>query len=109
MLRDLVIDLLRHGNVVVVTDWFDARYVPQRAGRFTLEDEIGYVVQTIRALGADLHIIAVCQAVVPALAATAFLAANEPRRAPRSLVLIGGPVDPLAAFSYHLRAKLGLI
>jgi poly(3-hydroxybutyrate) depolymerase len=96
LLRDLVIDLLRHGNAVAVTDWFDARYVPQRAGRFGLEDEIGYVVQMIRALGADLHIIAVCQAVVPALAATAFLAANEPEMAPRSLVLIGGPVDPLA-------------
>ena len=96
LLRDLVINLLRLGNVVAVTDWFDARYVPQRAGRFALEDEIGYVVEMIRTLGADLHVIAVCQAVVPALAATALLAANEPERAPRSLILIGGPVDPLA-------------
>jgi poly(3-hydroxybutyrate) depolymerase len=96
LLRDLVIDFLRYGNIVSVADWFDARYVPKRAGSFALEEEICYIVEMIRALGADLHIIAVCQAVVPALAATALLAANEPKGAPRSLVLIGGPVDPLA-------------
>jgi poly(3-hydroxybutyrate) depolymerase len=50
----------------------------------------------IRTLGAPLHVIGVCQAVVPALAATAFLAANEPDEAPCSLILVAGPVDPLA-------------
>lgn len=77
-------------------DWFDTRYVPQQAGRFGLEDEISYVAEMIRTLGPDLHVIGVCQAVVPALVATAFLAANEPEMAPRSLILMGGPVDPLA-------------
>jgi len=96
LLRDLVLDLLRHGKVVAVADWFDARYVPQGAGSFALEDEIGYVAEMIRTLGPALHVIGVCQAVVPALAATALLAANEPEKAPSSLVLIGGPVDPLA-------------
>jgi hypothetical protein len=61
-------------------------------------DKIGYLADMIRVLGADLHVIAVCQAVVPALAATALLAAHEHNKTPRSLILIGGPVDPLA---YH--------
>jgi poly(3-hydroxybutyrate) depolymerase len=96
LVRDLVIDLLRHGHRVAVADWFDVRYVPQAAGRFGLEEQIGSVADMIRALGADLHVIGVCQAVVPVLAATAFLAAHEPDRAPRSMILMGGPVDPLA-------------
>jgi poly(3-hydroxybutyrate) depolymerase len=96
LLRDLVIDLLWRGSVVAIADWFDARYLPEAAGRFGLEEEISYVAELIRMLGPELHVIGVCQAVVPALAATALLAANEPEMAPRSLVLIGGPVDPLA-------------
>ena len=96
LLRDLVIDLLRHGNLVAVADWFDARYVPEQAGPFALEDQIGYVAEMIRTLGPELHVIGVCQAVAPALVATAFLAANEPEMAPHSMVLVGGAVDPLA-------------
>lgn len=95
LLRDLVIDLLRYGGEVAVADWLDARFVPLRAGGFSLEDQISYIVEMIRSLGPGLHVIGVCQAAVPGLAATAFLAANEPRMAPRSLILMGGPVDPL--------------
>jgi poly(3-hydroxybutyrate) depolymerase len=47
-------------------------------------------------LGPGAHVIALCQGAVPALAATALLAEHEPELAPRSLILLGGPVDPLA-------------
>jgi poly(3-hydroxybutyrate) depolymerase len=96
LLRDLVVDLLGHGKAVAVADWFDVRYVPREAGRFGLEEQILYVTEMIRVLGAGVHVIGVCQAVVPVLAATAFLAAVEPAKAPCSLVLVGGPVDPSA-------------
>jgi len=96
LLRDLVVELLRQGKAVAVADWFDVRYVPEAAGRFGLEEQIGYVAEMIRVLGGRHHVVGVCQAAVPALAATALLAANEPAKAPRSLVLIGGPLDPLA-------------
>jgi poly(3-hydroxybutyrate) depolymerase len=94
LLRDVLIGLLRYRNVAVM-DWLDARYVPARVGRFGLEDNIGYVISAIRALGPDVHVVAVCQGVVPALIATAILSAYESQAAPRSLILIAGPVDPL--------------
>jgi poly(3-hydroxybutyrate) depolymerase len=50
----------------------------------------------MRELGPDTHVIAVCQPVPLALAATAYLAAEDPKAQPRSLTLIGGPVDPEA-------------
>src|SRR6476659_275731 len=40
LLRDLVLGLLRGQATVAVTDWFDARFVTQAAGRFGLEDNI---------------------------------------------------------------------
>ena len=95
LLRDLVIGLLRHGTVSV-TDWLDARYLLAREGQFGLQDNIRYVLAMMRQLGPDLDVVAVCQGAVAALAATAILSAEDPDRAPRSLVLIGGPVDPLA-------------
>lgn len=95
LLRDLVVGLLRH-DTVSVTDWLDARYVPAHEGQFGLEDNIRYVMAMMRHLGPDLDVVAVCQGVVAALAATALIAAESLDQAPRSLVLIGGPVDPLA-------------
>lgn len=41
--------------------------------------------------------IAICQPAPLALAATAYLAGEDPQAQPRSLTLIGGPVDPDAA------------
>jgi poly(3-hydroxybutyrate) depolymerase len=38
-------------------------------------------------------VVAVCQPSVPVLAAVALMSADEPRSAPRSMTLIGGPID----------------
>lgn len=94
LLRDLVVELLRHGESVAVADWLDPRFVPLSVGRFGFRENILRLVEMIRAGGPDVHVVAVCQAVTPALAATALLAANEPQAAPRSLILMGGPIDP---------------
>ena len=96
LLRDLLIGLLRELGEVAITDWPDARYVPKRRGRFGLADNILHVEEMIKRLGPGLHVVAVCQGVVPALAATALLSAGNDEAAPRSLTLIGGPVDPMA-------------
>jgi poly(3-hydroxybutyrate) depolymerase len=48
-------------------------------------------------MGPDTNVVAVCQPVPLALAATAYLAELEPQSQPRTLTLIGGPVDPDAA------------
>jgi len=96
LLRDLVIALLRHADRVAVADWLDPRFVPLDAGRFGFSENVLNLVEMIRACGPDAHVVAVCQAASPALAATALLAADEPGAAPRSLTLIGGPIDPAA-------------
>ena len=93
LLRDTVRTLLRD-HKVYVTDWTDARMVPAADGTFSLDDYVGYMEEFIRHIGVeDLHVISVCQATVPVLAAVSLMAARgEPT--PRSLVMMGGPIDP---------------
>jgi poly(3-hydroxybutyrate) depolymerase len=96
LLRSTVASLLPDADVYV-TDWHNARDIPVSAGKFDVEDYTLYLAEFMKALGPDTHVIAVCQPVPLALAATAYLAAEDPDAQPRSLVLIGGPVDPDAA------------
>ena len=81
------------GHDVFITDWRDARDVPLMVPDFTLDDYIETVMDFIRLLGPRTHIVAVCQPAVPVLAAVSLLAENEPQAAPRSMTLIGGPID----------------
>ena len=96
LLRSTVNSLLADCDVYV-TDWHNARDIPVSAGKFDVEDYTLYLAEFMRVMGPDTHVIAVCQPVPLALAATAYLAAEDPSAQPRSLTLIGGPVDPDAA------------
>ncbi|MGV8954209.1 MAG: polyhydroxyalkanoate depolymerase [Cypionkella sp.] len=96
LLRSTVSSLLADADVYV-TDWHNARDIPVSAGKFDIEDYTLYLVEFMRKLGPDTHVIAVCQPAPLALAATAYLAAEDPDAQPRSLTLIGGPIDPDAA------------
>jgi poly(3-hydroxybutyrate) depolymerase len=78
---------------VYVTDWIDARIVPLYMGGFDLDDYIDYLIEFIGHIGSNTHIIAVCQPSVPALAATAVMAARNDACQPASLTLMGGPID----------------
>ena len=93
LLRKTVVSLLPDADVYI-TDWHNARDIPVSAGKFDVDDYTLYLVDFMRELGPDTHVIAVCQPVPLALAATAYLAAEDPKAQPRSLTLIGGPVDP---------------
>ncbi|ROT98603.1 polyhydroxyalkanoate depolymerase [Histidinibacterium lentulum] len=95
LLRKTVLSLLPDAEVYV-TDWHNARDIPVSAGKFDVEDYTLYLVEFMRHLGADLHVIAICQPAPLTLAATAYLAEDEPDAQPRSLTLIGGPIDPEA-------------
>lgn len=92
LLRDTVAGLLVN-HAVYITDWNDARQVPLAEGPFDLEDNISYVLEFLRLLPANLHVVAVCQSAVPALAAAALLAGAGDRKQPRSLILMGGLID----------------
>ena len=78
---------------VYITEWVDARMVPLSEGRFDLDDYIDYVIAMLRRLGPDMHVIAVCQPSVPVLAAVALMEAEQDPDSPRSMVLMGGPID----------------
>jgi poly(3-hydroxybutyrate) depolymerase len=96
LLRSTVASLLPDCEVYI-TDWHNARDIPVSAGKFDIEDYTLYLVDFMRHLGPDTHVIAVCQPAPLTLAATAYLAAEDPDAQPRSLTLIGGPIDPDAA------------
>lgn len=93
LLRKTVISLLADCEVYI-TDWHNARDIPVSEGKFDVEDYTLYLVDFMKELGADIHVLAVCQPVPLTLAATAYLAEEDPSAQPRSLTLIGGPVDP---------------
>lgn len=95
LLRKTVISLLPDCEVYI-TDWHNARDIPVSAGKFDVEDYTLYLVDFMKALGNDIHVIAVCQPAPLTLAATAYLAEQDPDAQPRSLTLIGGPIDPEA-------------
>ncbi|MCB1342174.1 MAG: polyhydroxyalkanoate depolymerase [Pseudooceanicola sp.] len=93
LLRSTVKSLLVNCEVYI-TDWHNARDIPVSAGKFDVEDYTQYLVTFMRELGPETHVIAVCQPAPLTLAATAYLAEEDPAAQPRSLTLIGGPVDP---------------
>lgn len=93
LLRSTVISLIPDAEVYV-TDWKNARDIPVSCGKFDIEDYTLYLMDFMRALGPDTNVIAVCQPAPLTLAATAYLAELDPAAQPRTLTLIGGPIDP---------------
>jgi poly(3-hydroxybutyrate) depolymerase len=82
---------------VFITDWVNASAVPAFHGKFDLEDYITYVMDFLELLGPDTHVIAVCQPAVPVLCAAAVLAQINAAHQPKSMTLMGGPIDAGAA------------
>jgi poly(3-hydroxybutyrate) depolymerase len=82
---------------VYITDWRDAKSVPLTEGTFDLDDYIDYLIEFMEAIG-ELrgerpHVLAVCQPSVPAYAATALMNSTRNRWRPKTLTMMGGPVD----------------
>jgi poly(3-hydroxybutyrate) depolymerase len=96
LLRGTVETLLPDHDVWIA-DWINARSVPLSYGRFDLDDYIDLVVDFLRHLGPGAHVIAVCQPAVPVLAAVALLAADKDPVQPKSMTLMGGPIDTRVA------------
>jgi len=91
------VEALVADHEVYVTDWIDARNVLLEDGDFGVEDYIDYLLRFMRKLGPDLHIVAVCQPAPLVLSAVALMAASEDPAQPKTMTLMGGPVDPAAA------------
>jgi len=78
---------------VYVTDWRDARNVPITEGRFDLDDYIDYLIEFLEHIGPGAHMLAVCQPSVPCLAAAAVMSGDKHPDRPRTLTMMGGPID----------------
>jgi len=81
------------GHDVYITDWRDAKLVPLADGGFDLDDYIDYLVAFLEAIGPGAHMLAVCQPSVPAYAAAAVMSAGKHPCRPKTLTLMGGPID----------------
>jgi poly(3-hydroxybutyrate) depolymerase len=92
LLRGTVARMLE-GCEVYVTDWADAKMVPQSAGEFDLDDYIDYLIDYLEHIGVGAHMLAVCQPSVPSLAATAIMADLKHPCRPVTLTMMGGPID----------------
>ena len=90
-INSLIID-----SEIYVTDWHNARDIPVSEGHFDIEDYTQYLIDYIRFLGPEINVIAICQPAPLDLAATAFFAQEDKDSQPKSLILMGGPIDPNA-------------
>jgi len=91
------VERLLPGNDVYITDWRDAKLVPLSEGSFDLDDYIDYLIEFLELIGERTgerpHMLAVCQPSVPAFAATAIMNAGKNRWRPKTLTMMGGPID----------------
>ena len=91
------VERLLPDNDVYITDWRDAKLVPLTDGSFNLDDYIDYLVEFLELIGERTgerpHMLAVCQPAVPAFAATALMNADKNKWRPKTLTMMGGPID----------------
>lgn len=92
LLRGTVARMLP-GHDVYITDWRDARDVPLSEGSFDLDDYVDYLIDWLGHIGPGAHMLAVCQPSVPCLAAASVMSAQGNPCRPRSLTMMGGPID----------------
>lgn len=78
---------------VYVTDWTDAKLVPLKEGRFGFEEYIAYVIDFMKEIGPGTHMVALCQAGAPGMAAASILAEEGSDCRPKSLSLLASPMD----------------
>jgi len=91
------VERLLPGHDVYITDWRDAKLVSLDDGRFDLDDYVDYLIEFLDHIGERTgqrpHLLAVCQPAVPAFAATALMGADKHQWRPRTLTMMGGPID----------------
>ncbi|MBB5719509.1 poly(3-hydroxybutyrate) depolymerase [Stakelama sediminis] len=97
LLRGTVARMLPFADVYI-TDWRDAKMVPIAEGRFDLDDYVDYVIDFLEVIGkrpgdARPNVLAVCQPSVPVYAAAAVMGGDKHPNRPRTMTLMGGPVD----------------
>ena len=82
---------------IYITDWRDAKMVPLAQGGFNLDDYVDYLIEFLELIGKKSgerpHLLAVCQPAVPAFAAAALMNEDKNQWRPKTLTMMGGPID----------------
>ena len=81
------------GHDVYITDWRDAKLVPLSDGSFDLDSYVDYLIAFLEHIGPGAHMLAVCQPSLPAYAAAALMSADKNPCRPKTLTMMGGPID----------------
>jgi poly(3-hydroxybutyrate) depolymerase len=92
LLRDTV-DTLLPDHEVYITDWHNARDIPESAGPFGFAEYVEHVITFLAGIGTRAHVLAICQPCVQVVAAVALMAQENHPLQPRSMTLMAGPVD----------------
>jgi polyhydroxyalkanoate depolymerase len=92
LLRDTVGTLLPD-HEVYITDWHNARDIPESAGPFGFAEYVEHVIAFLAGIGTRAHVLAICQPCVQVVAAVALMAQENHPLQPRSMTLMAGPVD----------------
>jgi poly(3-hydroxybutyrate) depolymerase len=92
LLRSTIEGMLPEHDVFV-TDWVDARDVAVADGGFDLDDYTDQLIEMLHHMGERAHVMAVCQPSVPVMVAVSLMSARNDRLVPKSMVLMGGPID----------------
>jgi len=92
LLRGTVERMLPSADVYI-TDWRDAKLAPMSDGAFGFEDYVDYVIAFLEATGPGTNVLAVCQPSVPVYAAACVMSADNNPCRPRTIALMGGPID----------------
>jgi polyhydroxyalkanoate depolymerase len=92
LLRNTIATMLQHHDVYV-TDWHNAREIPPADGHFGFSDYIDTVISFLEYMGPGSHVVAVCQPCVQVLAAVAVMADTGHPCTPKTMTLMGGPID----------------
>ena len=86
-------ECLLQDHDVYITDWKNARDVPVESGRFGFDEYIEQVIKFIEFLGPRSHVLSVCQPATAVLAAVSIMSEDGNPATPRSMTLMGGPID----------------
>ena len=92
LLRDTVAALVPDFDVYI-TDWKNARDIPENCGSFRLSDYVDLILRFMEYLGSSYHVLAVCQPGPAVLAATAIAEEDDRDWKPNSITLMGSPID----------------
>lgn len=87
------VEALIQDHEVYVTDWHDAALVPVSEGKFGIEEYITYLMDFFEVMGKGSNVIAVCQPAPLVLATVALMAENGSPYTPKTMTLMGGPMD----------------